>query len=144
MSERNKAVARRLFEAWNSGELDTYDELIAPDAVTHDSQDPFTDVPGPEGMKRLTRMYRGGFPDTHFMVNAQIADDDLVCTRWTATGRNDGELMGMPPSGKSVVIAGVSITRHVDGKITESWVSWDTLGMLQQLGVIPATQPAHA
>ena len=72
----------------------------------------------------------------------QIAEGDLVVTRWTAMGTNDGELMGMSPTGKSVKIEGIGVDRIADGKVVESWGCWDTLGMMQQLGAIPEAQPA--
>ena len=61
---------------------------------------------------------------------------------WTGAGTHDGELMGMPPTGKSVEIAGITIDRIADDKIAESWTCFDTLGMMQQLGAIPEAQPA--
>jgi steroid delta-isomerase-like uncharacterized protein len=144
MSEQDKATARRFFEAWNSGELDVFDELIAADAVDHDSQNPFTSEHGPGAPKKVASMYRAAFPDTHFTVEQQFADGDYVVTRWTATGTQDGELMGMPATGKAIEISGIAIDRFRDGKIVESWGNWDTLGMMQQLGAIPSPDAAHA
>ena len=60
-----------------------------------------------------------------------------MATRWTATGTNSGSLNGMPPTGRSVMITGISIERFENGQIAETWVNWDFMGMLQQLGVIP-------
>ena len=81
--------------------------------------------------------YRAAFPDTHLTIEDQIAEGDKVVTRWTATGTNQGTLMGIPPSGKRVTITGISITRIANGKAVEDWVNFDTLGMLQQIGAIP-------
>ena len=142
MSEQNKAVAMRFFEIWNARDLDAFDEFIAPDAVEHDPQNPFREIRGPEGAKRNARMYHAAFSDGRFEVHEQIAEGDLVVTRWTAIGTNDGELMGMSPTGKSVKIEGIGIDRISDGKVVESWGCWDTLGMMQQLGAIPEAQPA--
>ena len=144
MSEHNKAVAKRFYDAWNNRDLDAFDEIIAPDAVDHDSQNPFREMRGPAGVKRTAGMYHSAFSDGRFQVHEQLADGDFVVTRWTGTGSHDGELMGMPPTGKSVEIAGITIDRIADGKIAESWTCFDTLGMMQQLGAIPEAQPARA
>ncbi|MFC7426653.1 ester cyclase [Nocardia tengchongensis] len=145
MSEQNKATARRVFDAWNSRDLDVFDEIVAPDAIDHDPQNPHSEIHGPNALKRQAEMYIAAFSDTRMLVNEQIAEGDFVVTRWTASGTNDGPMMGMPATGKPVVIQGMTITRfQTDGKIGESWANWDTLGMLQQLGVIPAAQSASA
>ncbi len=144
MSEQNKAAARRIFDAWNARDFDAFDEVIAPNSIDHDPQNPFGEVPGPEGFRRLAQMYVAAFSDQRFLVNEQIAEGDFVTTRWTGTGTNDGEMMGMPATGKSVVVAGMTISRFQDGKVVEGWASWDTLGMMQQLGVIPAAQSASS
>ena len=142
MSDENKATARRFYEAWTSGDLDVYDEIMAPNAQDHDTQNPNAGTPGPEGAKRTTEMYRTAFPDTRFEIDQQFADGDYVITRWTATGTHEGELMGMPATHKSVKVTGITIDRFEDGKVVEGWTNWDTLGMMQQLGVIPVA--AHA
>ena len=142
MSAQNKAVAMRFFEAWNARDLDAFDEFIAADAVEHDPQNPFREMRGPEGAKRNAEMYHSAFTDGRFEAHEQIAEGDFVVTRWTAKGTNDGELMGMPPTGKGVEIEGIGIDRIVNEKIVESWSCWDTLGMMQQLGVVPEAQPA--
>ena len=144
MSEQSNATAKSFFDAWNDGDLDAYDAIMTTDGVTHDAQDPFANINGPEGAKKLAEMYRSAFPDTHFAIEEQIGEGDFVAVRWTATGTNDGELMGMPPNGKKVDLTGMSIFRFEDGKIAEGWSNWDTLGMLQQLGVVPVAAPASA
>jgi steroid delta-isomerase-like uncharacterized protein len=143
MSEENKAVARGVFEAWERGDLDALDELVAADAVDHDPQNPHAGE-GLEGLKKTIAMYREAFPDVGFTIEEQVAEGDLVATRWTATGTHEGELMGMQPSGKSSTVTGMAIDRIESGKVVESWGNWDTLGMLQQIGAIPEAQPAQA
>ena len=142
MSEHNKAVAKRFYDAWNDRDLGAFDEIIAPDAVDHDAQNPFREMRGPAGVKRTAGMYHSAFSDSRFIVHEQLAEGDCVVTRWSGTGTHDGELMGMPPTGKSVEIAGITIDRIADDKIAESWTCFDTLGMMQQLGSIPEAQPA--
>lgn len=142
MSEQNKAISRRVVEeAFNEAKLDVIDELIAPDFVNHDPADP-VDARGPEGMKEFVRTYRSAFPDIRVTIEDQIAEGDKVVSRWTGRGTQQGELMGMPASGKQATVSGISIDRIEGGKIIESWNNWDTLGMLQQLGVVP--EPARA
>lgn len=138
MSEQNKAVARKVFDAFNSGDLSTLDEVISPDAVDHDAQNPFRGTPGPEGSKQAISMYRAAFPDLSIKIEAQIAEGDLVVTRWTSTGTQDGDLPGLPASHNKVTVTGIGIDRLENGKIVEAWNNWDTLGMMQQLGAVPA------
>jgi steroid delta-isomerase-like uncharacterized protein len=138
MSEQNKAVARKALEIFGSGDLDALDELISADAVDHDTQNPNRDVHGPEGSKRTISMYRAAFPDLRMVVEDQIAEGDKVVTRWTAIGTHEGDLPGLPASGNKSTVTGIGIDRFEDGKIVEAWNNWDTLGMLQQLGAMPA------
>ena len=143
MSEENKAVVRRFFEeAFTAGDVAVLDELVAPGAIDHDPQNPFPDVRGPEGSRRGIELYRGAFPDLRLEVEDQIAEGDMVVTRWTGSGTHDGDLPDLPATHKRSTVAGITIDRIEDGKIAESWVCWDALGMLQQLGAVPA--PAHA
>jgi steroid delta-isomerase-like uncharacterized protein len=144
MSAQNKAVARRLYDAWNARDLDAFDEIIAPDAEDHDPQNPFREVRGPEGAKRTAEMYHRAYSDSRFEVHEQIAEGDFVVTRWTGKGTHDGELMGMPPTGRWVEVEGITIDRIADGKIAESWSCFDALGMMQQLGALAEAQPASA
>jgi steroid delta-isomerase-like uncharacterized protein len=145
MSEQNKALARRAIEeVWNQGKLAVIDELTAANAMFHDPSVPGRKFTGPEGMKQFVQIYRGAFPDVRLTINDQIAEGDKVVTRWTATGTHKGELMGIAPTNKSATVTGVDIDRYQDGKVVEAWASYDMLGMLQQLGVVPVLAPAGA
>jgi steroid delta-isomerase-like uncharacterized protein len=144
MLAQNKAVAKRFLEAWNARDLDAFDQIVASDAEDHDPQNPFPELRGPEGARRGAEMYQTAFSDGRFDVEQQLAEGDFVITRWTARGTNDGEVMGMPPTGKTVACAGITIDRIAGGKIAETWTCWDTLGMMQQLGAVPEAQPASA
>jgi len=142
MSEQNKQIARRVIEElFSEGRMETADELIAPDAIGHDPALP-EPVRGPQGLKDAAGGYRAGFPDLTLRVEAQVAEGDTVCTRWTAVGTNSGEFWGMAPTGKQGTVTGITIDRIADGRIVESWTNWDALGLMQQLGVVPAAQPA--
>ena len=85
-------------------------------------------------------IYRNAFPDLHFVIEEQIAEGDVVASRWTGTGTQKGELGGMPPSGRSVNISGVATDRFRDGKVVESWGIFDQFAMLQQLGAMQSGQ----
>jgi predicted ester cyclase len=82
-------------------------------------------------------MYRTAFPDLRISIDEQIVEGETVVTRWTATGTNEGELMGMAATGKQATTAGINIDRVAGGKLVEGWGLFDQLGLLQQLGVVP-------
>lgn len=144
-AEDNKALVRRFHEdGWNKHNPAVVDEIYAADYVDR-SPATIGIAPTREGLKEFMRMYLRGFPDAHITVEDQLVEGDRVVTRWTASGTQTGELMDMPPSGKTVTITGMQIDRLAGGKIVESWVSFDQLAMLQQLGAVPAPrQPAVA
>ena len=134
-TEQNKMQARRLFEeVWNSKNLEVLDEMVAPNFVFHNS---VQTLYGPEGFKQFANTYHTAFPEAHFTIEDVIAGGDTVALRWTARGTHNGELMGIPPTGKQVTVSGITITLISDGKTVESWGEFDALGMLQQIGVIP-------
>jgi steroid delta-isomerase-like uncharacterized protein len=133
-AEENKANDRRFFEAWNQGNQAIVDELCAPNYVLHD---PDTTVRGVEEFKQYIASNRTAFPDGHFTIEDQIAEGNMLATRWTFRGTHQGELRGVPPTGKQVTVTGIGIYRIEGGKFEESWVNFDVLGLLQQLGVIP-------
>jgi steroid delta-isomerase-like uncharacterized protein len=139
----HRETARDALEVFTTGRLDVLDEAIAPDCVAHDPQNPFAaDHRGPEVIKSMVRMYRSAFPDLVMTVDAQYDDGDVVVNRWTATGTQDGDMPMLPATGRKAVVTGILIERFEGDQIAESWTCWDTLGMLQQLGAVPA--PAEA
>jgi predicted ester cyclase len=89
-------------------------------------------------------MYRNAFPDVQMHVEDQVAEGDMVVTRWIASGTHQGDLMGIAPTGNRVTVAGTSIERVVNGKIEETWDNYDALGMMQQIGAIPSPEEAQA
>jgi len=139
----NKTVSRRfLEEVWNKGNLAVLNEIITRDHV-NSGPGTLPGLPnGPEGSKQLVTVYRNAFPDVHFTIDDQIAEGDKVVTRWTAHGTHQGELVGIPATGKSSTVTGISVDRLVNGKIAESWGIFDQFGMMQQLGVIPMPELA--
>jgi steroid delta-isomerase-like uncharacterized protein len=142
-ADTNKEIVRRLtVEVWD-GDFGVIDELAAPDYVGHDPSQP-EDTRGPEGIKEFVGTYLAGFPDGKITIDEQLAEGDLVASRWTGRGTHKGELMGIPPTGKQVTVSGLTISRVKNGKVVEEWQNWDTLGMLQQLGVVPEMASAQA
>jgi steroid delta-isomerase-like uncharacterized protein len=135
-SEQNKAIVRRALEEPWTGSLDIIDEVVAMDYVGHDPAAP-EPLHGPEGVKEFISTYRAAFPDARIKVEDQLAEGDLVATRWSGRGTHEGELMGIEPTGRAVTVSGLTISRLEDGKIVEEFQNWDTFGMLQQLGAIP-------
>jgi steroid delta-isomerase-like uncharacterized protein len=134
-TETNKAIVRQWIDtAWNQGDLSQADALIDPTYVFHD---PTAPASGPEGLKGVVTMYRAAYPDMHFTLEDLVAEGDKVVWRYTARGTHKGELMGIPPTGKQIEVTGIVISRFADDKWVEDWHNNDTLGMLQQLGVIP-------
>ena len=140
-TDANKALYRRWFEeVVTERDLALADALLAPDYVLH-----FPGMPVPldrDGHTQLLGMFHAAFPDWRETVEDVIAEGDRVVIRVTGTGTHQGEFMGAPPTGKRVTATGVGIGRLADGRIVESWAEYDALGLLQQLGVIPAPQAA--
>ena len=93
--------------------------------------------PGLEGLKDILRAMRAGFPDIVFSIKEQIAEDDKVASRFEWTGTHHGEFLGIPATGRSVRVWGVVIDRLEDGRIKDTRIIMDTLGMMGQLGVLP-------
>ncbi len=138
MTVDNANRMRRLYqEAWGQGVLDVVDDLVDATFVHHDPQGP--EVNNRQEYKQLISMYRKAYPDLHFAIEDTLESGDKVIIRYTASGTQDGDLPGIPATGKYGEVTGISITRFLDGKAVEAWTNWDTLGMLQNLGVVPRT-----
>jgi steroid delta-isomerase-like uncharacterized protein len=141
MATGNKEIVRRALEdSWQDPSV--FDELISSDYVGYDPALP-EPIRGPQGAKDNFKQYSDAFEGAHITVKDQIAEGDAVATRWEGRGRHTGELMGIPPTGKEIVVEGLNLTRLRDGKIVEEWSNWDTLGMLQQIGAIPSATAAQ-
>ncbi len=131
--EANKALMRRFIEeVWNKGNLEVADELFHPD---HTSPSAPSLPAGPEGTKMIATAFRNAFPDYHMTIEQMAAEDDRVAARFLQSGTHEGELWGIPPTGKHVKFSEIGILRIADGKIVESWYDVDMLGMMGQLGV---------
>lgn len=136
--EQNKALVRRLVEeVVNQGNMSVIDELFAPDFVEHEKLPPEI-PPGREAPKIMFTMLRSAFPDFRATIEHLIAEGDLVVVSMTWRGTQKGEFMGMPPTGKSISIEVIDIIRLAEGKFVEHWGIMDSMGMMQQLGAMPA------
>lgn len=141
----HRQMSHRALEAFTTGDLDALEGVFTADCVVHDAQNPFAaEQRGLDVLRAQVAMYRAGFPDLVMTVDAQYEDGDAVINRWTATGTHTGDLPMLPASGRTATVTGILIDRFEGDQIAESWTSWDTLGMLQQLGAIPAAAPASA
>jgi steroid delta-isomerase-like uncharacterized protein len=140
-TEDNKAIAQRYWEdLWNTGNLASIEEILAPDSVFHDGAGVM--ARGTERIKRVIPIFRTAFPDLHFVLEDVCAGESKVIVRWTAHGTHRGNIeipsVGtISPTGKQVTFFGIDIYHITGGKIVEGWRSWDRLGLLQQLGVVP-------
>ena len=132
-TEDNKAVLQRLLQWQVNGDLNTVDQVIAPNWENHDGS-----TQGYEGFKQLTMAFRSAFPGFQTEIEDMLAEGDKVAARLHFRGTNSGSFQGMPPTGKTVEFIATGIFRVVDGRVTDNWVNMDILGLLQQLGVAPA------
>ena len=135
MAARNAELSRRIFEdVWNRKNLSAIDDLISADYVHHDANSPAAS--GIDGYKQFVNYYMNAFPDAHFTIDDAFTDGQNEVTRWTVVGTHEGELAGIPRTGRRFSVTGITIARIANGKITESWNNWDALGLMQQLGVV--------
>jgi steroid delta-isomerase-like uncharacterized protein len=138
MSEQNKAIVRRAVEEiWNGRNFAILAEVAASDIIIHATM-PESEIHGPEGIKQFYGALHNAFPDLHFTIEDQIAEGDRVVTRWSARGTHTGEFQGIPPTGTHFRLTGIDIDRIANGKVVECWPNADELGLLQQLGALPA------
>ena len=143
--DENKATVRQVLESvWGRGDVAQVERFFSNEFVRHGPQSLEGDVQGPDGFKQLVGMYRTAFPDLQVAFDDQLVAGDLVVTRWTARGTHRGELVGLAPSGRSIAVVGVIIDRFSGGQIAEEWASYDSLGLLQQVGAAPAAGASSA
>jgi predicted ester cyclase len=138
-----KELSRRVTdEVWTAGNLDVIDELFASDYHGWTPTD--GEIHGPKGFREIVERYRSAFSGTSMTADHMVAEGDWVTVTWTAHGTHTGELMGIAPTGREVTVTGIDVSRIANGKFVESHGNFDALGMLQQLGAIPAGAMAHA
>src|SRR5262245_51786001 len=136
MSAESEAVVRRFYEEMNNGRKNELAaDLFTQGHVLHDPQ--AETGPGPQGIADLVRVYQEGV-DGHWAIEEIFSTADRVVVRWTGSGTHIGEVNGIPATNKPIRVDAISIHRMEDDKIAETWEVWDTLGFLQQIGVVPA------
>ncbi|HET6320186.1 MAG TPA: ester cyclase [Chloroflexota bacterium] len=134
-AEDNKSIILRWLQAFNERDWATEAAYRAPDYVAY-----LAGAPGPldgAGWDGFMSAFSAGLPDAQISVEAMVAERDLVASRWTITGTHSGTFQGVPATGRQVTMAGIEISRVVDGKIVEHWAQFDVLGVLQQIGALP-------
>jgi steroid delta-isomerase-like uncharacterized protein len=140
-AEENKEIVRQFWGVWEEGNLGLVDELVGLDYVNHSPGMP-NQPEGPEGIKAVVSMFRAGMPDLRVVIEDVIAEGDKVMMRYRIEGTHEGELFGVPPTGRRVSIESITVERVSSRKIREHWRVTDTLDMMQQLGAIPAPETA--
>ena len=133
----HKAIVRRYIEQiLNEQRLDLAEEFLTENIELHGSGIP----PGLEVVKQWFATFAAAFPDGYTTIEDMVAEGDRVVARTAFNGTHQGEMQGIPVTGKSVSIPSITIFRLDNGKIAEGWLVSDDLGMMQQLGVIPGPQ----
>jgi steroid delta-isomerase-like uncharacterized protein len=135
-TETNKRIIVGGFEeGMNQGNLAYFDQYATPTYVNHNMPVPGA---GPEAMKMAVGMFKTAFPDFHVTIEEVLAEGDRVSTLGYFTGTHLGDFNGIPATGKSIRAGYIDIWRLENGQVAENWVQMDMMGLLQQLGVIPA------
>jgi steroid delta-isomerase-like uncharacterized protein len=133
-SDNISLMERWYREVWRESKNETIYELLAPNAVLTGTNGPKQQIHGPEEFAAFAKQIRSAFSATEFIVEDVFGVDDKVVARWSATMTHNGDGLGVPPTGKSVKITGISIVRIANGKVVEGWDNWDRLAMLEQIG----------
>jgi len=135
-TQENAAVIRRFIEETiNQGDIESAGHFVWDDVV---ELEPFPGQgPGLEGLNDVLRGMRSAFPDLRFLVQEQIAEGDKVVTRFEWSGTHQGEFLGVPATGRPVRVWGVVIDRLEEGRLKDTRMIMDTLGLMMQLGALP-------
>jgi steroid delta-isomerase-like uncharacterized protein len=142
MDQAKLVVKKFIEELWNGRKLDLADEIFSEDSVTHQLRSgvPAEAVPrGPHAVREHLSGWLTSFPDLHFTIEQMIAERDHVVSHLVMEGTHQRTWMGISPTGKKVQIRMITIHRIAGGKIAEDWVLVESLGLFQQLGVLPGT-----
>jgi steroid delta-isomerase-like uncharacterized protein len=132
--DRNRVVVERYFEeVWNQGRLEMLDELLTGDYRNH-APSTANPAPGPAGLKPIVAAMRQAFPDLHYTIERLVVAQDAVAAQVTLTGTHQGDLFGLPATGRRVRVTQMNIERLRDGRIAEHWRVTDELTLMRQLG----------
>jgi len=133
-AKENKSILQRAVENFNHPDRRTaYLELYDASCVLHG----YGLSPGIEAIKQFYQQFWAAFPDAHLTIEDMLAEGDKLACRFIVHVTHQGDFMGIPPTGKSVTVSGITIFRFANGKCVERWSQADFLGMMQQLGAIP-------
>jgi len=140
VANQNIASGTRFFvDMLGKAEWKLADQLLAKDVVMHHPSSPVP-VEGSDRVVGFLSAFRAGFPDMTMKVDLVFGTSEMVAVRWRMNGTHTADLFGIPPTGKKVTVVGISLLRFADGKVVEDWVSEDSLGLMQQIQVIPPLQ----
>jgi predicted ester cyclase len=134
----NVAIVRKMLDVIEQGLFADIENIFAPNWVNHDPSLP--PMQGLEGARMLVGLWSGGLSKTKVTIEDSVTEGDRVAVRFKIMGTNSGEMMGIPATGRLINVVGTGIFRVVDGKVTDNWINFDALGMMQQLGVVPLPQ----
>src|SRR4051794_13172620 len=138
-ADEQKALMRRYYEeVWQRGNMSVGDQLVSPNLVDHMPLPGQTS--GRAGHHQAVQMIRTAFPDLQFQIHHVVVDGDIIVGHWTMQATHQGELLGVPPTGKSVTISGIDLGRWENGQLAEIWHVEELLTMLQQIGAVPGPQ----
>lgn len=136
MLERNKSLARRIFDYFNRHDLDAIGREHSPNYVSHVSGSQPMDWPA---HRQMIEGFYQAFPDFRLNIEDLMGEDDKVTIRFTAEGTHQGSFQGISATGKKVKIDGIVIMRFEDNKRVEEWLVIDSMGLMKQLGAIPSS-----
>ncbi len=133
--EQNRALVRRFWdEVWNKGNLAVIDELVAPDHLRYGPGVLEGERRGLDALQRVVKKWREALPDLQVAIESLIADGDEVVCRLRWAGHQQGELLGIAPTGKEVRMWEIQSCRVAGGKIVEFWAAFDRMSIMSQLG----------
>ena len=133
----NTDIVRQCYASATQGDRDALERILSPEFVIHIPED----HRGVDGLLEMVGTLRDALPDMAVTVDHQFAGGDYVASRFTVRGTHDGELFGTPPTGREVVVTGITVSRCEDGRIAEEWELVDVAGLLQQIGAL--AEPAQ-
>ena len=136
MSDENKAIAREFLRMLELGDPGIADEIVSSDYYNHDAPDPSISF---EGIKPFVTSFKNAFPNAQVKIEFQVTEGDKVVSRYTWSGTHQGDFLGTPATGKRASWTATATFRITNGKISEAWLNWDQWGLMQQMGVVPAT-----
>jgi steroid delta-isomerase-like uncharacterized protein len=142
VEELNKALIYRIHSEVSNGNMTIFDEVLSPNYVRHCQAMPpeFQELHGTDQFKAFIADFSTAVPDCNDSVLFVIAEDDMVAYVTKMTGTQTGPMGELPASGREFTLTNIVIHRIEDGKIAETWVSWDNVAMLSQLGFFPLPQ----